>query len=164
MFSSLLRPGSPSTETAARNCGPRQKPWVMLFASATVALVCFLEVPAAQAQRGPHADFHGRDIAHFGPDELRVWRGGVWRHEWHDGRWGWWWTVDGGWYFYPEPIFPYPTYVPPVIIAQPSPPVVTGLPPAQFWYFCDNPRGYYPYVATCSVPWRAVPVTSSQGN
>jgi hypothetical protein len=105
-------------------------------------------------------DFHGRDIGGFGPGELRAWRGGGWRHDWHDGRFGWWWIVGGGWYFYPEPIWPYPTYVAPAYIVQQPPPVVAGVPPAQFWYFCDNPRGYYPNVATCSVPWRSVPVTA----
>jgi hypothetical protein len=68
--------------------------------------------------------------------------------------------VGDGWYFYPEPIWPYPTYVAPAFVAQQPPPVVAGVPPAQFWYFCDNPRGYYPNVATCSVPWRSVPVTA----
>lgn len=40
-------------------------------------------------------------------------------------------------------------------------------PPAQSWYYCDNPRGYYPYVQTCSGGWHQVPAvppdaTSSQ--
>jgi len=24
------------------------------------------------------------------------------------------------------------------------------------WWYCDNPRGYYPQVLECSVPWRIV--------
>jgi hypothetical protein len=31
---------------------------------------------------------------------------------------------------------------------------------AQTWYWCDPARAYYPYVATCSVPWRAVNPTT----
>jgi hypothetical protein len=27
---------------------------------------------------------------------------------------------------------------------------------AQTWYWCDPAGAYYPYVATCPVPWRAV--------
>jgi hypothetical protein len=27
---------------------------------------------------------------------------------------------------------------------------------AQIWYWCDPAGAYYPYVATCPVPWRAV--------
>jgi hypothetical protein len=128
-----------------------------------VAMASGLSVPPAKAFRGPHAgDFHGRDFAHFGPGELHAWRGGLWRHEWHDGRFGWWWVVGGNWYFYPVPIYPYPTYVPPAIVVEPPTPVPAGLPPAQFWYYCDNPRGYYPYVASCLGPWHAVPVTATK--
>jgi hypothetical protein len=130
------------------------------FCIAALAVACALLVPPAQAQRGPQGhDFHGRDFGHFSPGELRGWRNGAWRHEWHDGRYAWWWVTDGYWYFYPVPIYPYPTYVPPAIIMQQAPPVPTGLPPAQFWYFCDNPQGYYPYVASCNTPWREVPAT-----
>lgn len=51
------------------------------------------------------------DVAGFAPGELRAWRGGQWRHTIHAGRHGWWWVVDGGWYSYPAPIYPYPDYV-----------------------------------------------------
>lgn len=113
----------------------------------------------AYGQRGHTPDFHGRDFAHFSPSERTVWRGGRWVHDWHDGRYGWWWLVGGFWYFYPQPIYPYPTYIPPAIVVQQAPPVPTGLPPTQSWYYCDNPQGYYPYVASCNGPWRAVPAT-----
>ena len=119
-----------------------------------------VHVPSAQAQhRG--ADFHGRDFGHFTPFERQAWRGGHWVNGWHDNRFAWWWVTGGGWYFYPAPIYPYPTYVPPAIIVQQPPPVPTGLPPSQFWYFCDNPQGYYPYVAACNGPWREVPAAPS---
>jgi len=31
--------------------------------------------------------------------------------------------------------------------------------PAQvgFWYRCDSPAGYYPYIPACQTPWRIVP-------
>jgi hypothetical protein len=138
--------------------------------AAVLALVCAVASVPAQAQRGPGGggfrggggDFHGRDFGHFAPGELRAWRGGAWQHGWHDGRYAWWWVTGGFWYFYPVPIYPYPTYVPPAVIVQQPPPVPTGLPPAQFWYFCDNPQGYYPYVAACDTPWREVPATPQQ--
>ena len=117
-------------------------------------------VSLAQAQpRGHVPDFHGRDFGHFAPHERTVWEGGHWVHDWHDGRFAWWWSVVPFWYLYPEPIYPYPTYVPPAIVVQQAPPVPTGLPPAQFWYYCDKPSGYYPYVASCNDAWREVPVT-----
>ncbi len=144
---------------------------------------------------GHHHDFHGRDFHHFSAFELELWRGGRWHHDWHDGRFGWWWETDGIWYWYPEPIYPYPTYVapaivveappppppapvviepppppPPVVVEQPPPPPVvvrapppppSGQPPAQFWYYCDEAHAYYPYVASCSGPWRQVPAAST---
>jgi hypothetical protein len=107
-------------------------------------------------------DFYGRDFHHFSPAEREIWRGGHWEHGWHENRFAWWWNTGGGWYFYPAPIYPFPTYVPPAIIVQQPPPMPSGLPPAQSWYFCDNPQGYYPYVVACNGPWREVPVTSQK--
>lgn len=156
----LFRRGRRPVAMRARTAGPPHRTAIV---SALCLALCGLPAAGAKAQRGMHGgDFHGREFGHFGPGELRAWRGGAWRHEWHDGRFAWWWVVGGGWYFYPEPIWPYPTYVPPAIVLQQPPAVVAGVPPAQYWYFCDNPQGYYPNVATCSVPWRAVPVTSPQ--
>lgn len=142
--------------------------------SATVAavMVLALAMSAAQAQPGhgggghgggghrgggPRGGYYGRDFHSFGHAEMNVWRGGAWRHDWHDGRYGWWWFVGGFWYLYPEPIYPYPTYVPPAIVVQQAPPQPTGLPPSQYWYYCQNPQGYYPYVAACDGPWQPVP-------
>jgi hypothetical protein len=127
-----------------------------------LVLACALFPLPAQAQHRGN-DFHGRDFHHFGPRELSVWRRGGWVHDWHDGRYGWWWRTNGFWYFYPQPIYPYPTYVPPAIVVQQPPPVPTGLPPAQQWYYCDNPQGYYPYVASCNGAWREVPTTPPPG-
>ncbi len=135
--------------------------WKHLAAAAFLVAVMALPVSGAQAQPRRHGpDFHGRDFAHFTPRERAVWGRGRWVHGWHDGRYAWWWFVGGFWYFYPAPIYPYPTYVPPAIVMQQAPPVPTGLPPAQYWYYCDNPAGYYPYVASCNGAWRQVPVTS----
>jgi hypothetical protein len=125
-------------------------------------------------------DFHGHDFRHFSPFELELWRRGGWVHDWYGGRYGWWWVADGYWYWYPEPVYPYPTYVPPapppvVVVAPgapppppPPPPAVVVQPPPpppppagqaapQFWYYCDETRAYYPYVSSCNAPWRQVP-------
>lgn len=133
-----------------------------------------IAMSGAQAQQGMHGhnsgshgfqghDFHGRDFGHFDGREREIWSHGRWDRDWHDGRFGWWWMVDGGWYFYPEPIYPYPTYVPPAIVVQQPPPMPTGLPPMQFWYYCDNPQGYYPYVASCGGAWREIPANPPAG-
>ena len=58
-------------------------------------------------------------------------------------------------YAYPPPVVyaPPPVYAAPVVIQQPT----------QYWYYCDNPAGYYPYVPSCPTPWRAVtPQPSAQ--
>jgi len=56
-------------------------------------------------------DFHTYSVAAFSPRELAVWRHGVWRAEWHYGRFGWWYDVGGVWYPYAAPVFPYPQQV-----------------------------------------------------
>jgi TatA/E family protein of Tat protein translocase len=45
-----------------------------------------------------------------------------------------------------------PYEYPPVMI-PPAPPLPT------YWYYCDNPLGYYPYVPQCPGGWRPVPAT-----
>jgi hypothetical protein len=130
----------------------------------------------ALAQR--YRDFHGRDFRRFSYEERRAWSAGRWVHDYHNGRLGWWWVTGGIFYYYPEPIYPYPTYVPEVVVSAPppyppydAPPSYDAAPPygaapaapppqaAASWYYCDNPQGYYPYVQNCSVQWRAVPST-----
>jgi hypothetical protein len=111
---------------------------------------------------GPGYNFRGRDYHHFTPREMTVWRGGRWYHGGRNGRFGWWWQVGGIWYYYAQPVYPYPTYVAPVVYVAPlppapPPPVAVGLPPPTYWYYCDNPAGYYPAVAACSGGWQPVP-------
>ncbi|MDB5408940.1 MAG: hypothetical protein JWL84_3852 [Rhodospirillales bacterium] len=101
-----------------------------------------------------HRDFdHGwrdRDIHRFHDGDFGLWREGRWFHGRHGDRLGWWWIAGGSWYFYPQPIYPYPDpYRPPVVAGPP--------PPAAVYYFCPRPRGYYPYVPACPSGWQAVP-------
>jgi hypothetical protein len=125
--------------------------------------------------RHEHRDFHGRDFHLFTTFELGLWTGGAWFHQWHGDRLGWWWVVDGVWYWYPQPVYPYPTYVAQPIVVQPAPAPVYAAPPpsppplpppgaapAQSWYYCDESGAYYPYVQTCNAPWRQVPAQPAQ--
>jgi hypothetical protein len=57
-------------------------------------------------------------------------------------------------YAYP---YGYPSAYPPVIV--PSAPQISPPPPPPSWYYCDNPKGYYPYVQQCPGGWRQVPAT-----
>jgi hypothetical protein len=95
------------------------------------------------------------------------WRRGRWYHGWHGGTLGWWWIVGPDfWFYYSTPVYPYPVYTPyPSYPAYPAYPPAqdyqtpSGPPPEQYWYYCDNPKGYYPYVGECPTGWRAVPAT-----
>lgn len=110
--------------------------------------------PGGMAARGPRHDFRGHDFSHFSPAERAMWSGGRWHHEFHDGRLGWWWDVGGLWYFYPEPIYPYPGYVADFSWEPPVAEVPAYAP--GYWYFCSASGAYYPYVQTCAVPWTPV--------
>lgn len=73
--------------------------------------------------------------------------------------------------------YPYPYVVPPFPYAFPyaAPPPYYApsadyyAPPAgpgyaaqsSTWYYCDNPRGYYPYVQQCHSGWRTVAAPAS---
>jgi hypothetical protein len=129
-----------------------------------ILLPCLLTAQVFAEERG-HRSEHGRggehargfeggwhgEISRFHEHDLQRWSGGRWRHGKHDGRLGWWWIVGGAWYFYPIPVYPYPDPYQPPLAPLPTPP--------QYWYYCANPAGYYPYVAQCLVNWQRVPAT-----
>ncbi|MFZ9641893.1 MAG: hypothetical protein ACO29L_00430 [Candidatus Methylopumilus sp.] len=94
---------------------------------------------------------------------------------------GFYFGMPGPYYPYPSyayPSYPYPYYAyPPVVIAPAQPtvyveqqpqvieqaPAPQQLSPAEeagnYWYYCSNPDGYYPYVKNCSIAWKKVPAT-----
>lgn len=91
--------------------------------------------------------WHDRDIHRFHDHDFDRWQRGRWVQGRHAGRLGWWWVVGPTWYYYPQPIYPYPDpYVPPAVAPAPN-----------AWYYCPPRRAYYPYVATCPGPWQVVP-------
>jgi hypothetical protein len=49
---------------------------------------------------------------------------------------------------------PYPYYYPPYTDYGPE---SAGASPSQGWYYCSNPRGYYPEVPSCRTQWQYVP-------
>ncbi|NOU01476.1 MAG: hypothetical protein HOO95_07885 [Gallionella sp.] len=106
-------------------------------------------------------------MRYFDRHDLPRWRGGAWRHARHDGRLGWWWVVGGGsWYFYSQPVYPYPDpYIPSVVVTQSEPVestpdiVVAPATASQSWYYCESSQGYYPYTASCPEGWKSVPAT-----
>lgn len=143
------------------------KTFVGRIALASIVLATGLAASAAHADRddwgwrgGWRGDWHG------GPD-WRFHGGGRWYHGDHDGRFGWWWIAGPGlWYFYTQPVYPYPygpyyyDYPSPPVVVVPSQPAEPAPPPAQqYWYYCDSAKAYYPYVSTCPGGWRKVPAT-----
>ena len=78
--------------------------------------------------------------------------------------------------FYGDPFYygypPYYSYPPAVVVAPPQQPPVyieQGQQPESaqvgpdsapqqdnFWYHCDKPEGYYPYIKTCPQGWQKV--------
>jgi hypothetical protein len=112
------------------------------------------------------------------------WYGGQYGWWWVSGGRRYWYERP----LYPYPTYPSRLWYPETVIMQEPPPVVVQQPPAivvqqpppvliqpqaqsapqsvqpqqnsQTWYYCDKPAGYYPYVQTCTVPFRAVPAQS----
>jgi hypothetical protein len=94
------------------------------------------------------------------------------------GHWGWggrgYWGGYGWWgypYWWDYPYYPYyypysypyydPYYYggygePPVPPQGVTPPAESGQQQPSYWYFCQNPEGYYPYVKECPGGWMKV--------
>ena len=130
-------------------------------------LASFLAFNSLTGVAYAHAEHWHGDIRHFHEHDLNLWRGGRWVRGPHSGRTGWWWVADGIWYLYSRPVYPYPSpYIPSTVVVQvPAQPVsvVQALPPpAQTWYYCNNPHGYYPYVSKCPDGWTTVPAVPPQ--
>src|SRR5277367_3236289 len=80
---------------------------LVALASLTIGMTPLL----ASADEHFHHEFHEHDVRLFRGHDLDVWRGGHWHHEWHNGRFGWWWFAGGVWYWYDTPAWPYPNVV-----------------------------------------------------
>lgn len=130
------------------------------------ALTALLAVPVSIdiAQAAPSG--HSGGWSHGGGPH-GSWGGG--RGGWHGGWGGWYGGVylGGPYWPYYDPYFwdlyyypPYPGdyYGYPPDYAPSAPPPSSGqAPPMQSWYFCHDPKGFYPYVQSCKSGWQAVP-------
>jgi hypothetical protein len=67
----------------------------------------------------------------------------------------------GPYYAYPSYPYDYDYVAPPVVLAPPAT-AVTPPPAAEYWYYCQNPSGYYPTVAQCPDGWIQVAPRASQ--
>lgn len=97
--------------------------------------------------RGDHDDFRG--------GFRRGFRGGfffggpLYDPFWYRPGWNFYYPSYGATYY-----SPYPYYYPPYYDTDAAAP---ALPPAQGWYYCSNPPGYYPSVPSCYTEWQYVP-------
>ena len=109
-----------------------------------------------------HQNWHG-NIRHFQHNHSHQWKNGHWHHghhHHHHDRVGWWWIVGPSWFFYPAAVYPYPDpYVPGELVLESQ--NAEGDP--AYWYYCEEPRGYYPYVAECSRTWQRVAAEPDTG-
>lgn len=93
----------------------------------------------------PAYAYHGRHggSGHFSGS---IWIGPVW----------------GPWAGSAYPYY-YPYYSPPPVVVQQAPEEFVQRPDTQsedsgYWYYCQDPKGYYPYVKRCPNGWlRVVP-------
>jgi hypothetical protein len=127
-----------------------------------------------------HPGMGGGHPEHFGVN------GGYGRHPDFDGGWRQHNNTQFGFYFgapFYRPPYPYyrpyyrpylresyyysPGYYPPTVITVPvTPPVYIRQPPpvvrqypSGYWYYCNNPEGYYPYIKECPNGWQQVDPT-----
>lgn len=66
--------------------------------------------------------------------------------------------------YYPGYYYPY--YAPSTVIVAPPAPTTYVQTPAEgsgYWYYCQSPQGYYPYVRSCPGGWMKV-VPDTPGN
>lgn len=119
-------------------------------------------------------DFHVPDVRHLYDYEWKIWRTGRWRHDFFNGRFGWWYEVAGVWYPYAAPAYPCPATVAPLTIEQAAAPAidtgtaspdsddgpVTAFAPLpsvpHVAYHCAKPSGFFPAVTSCDTDWVAL--------
>ena len=115
-------------------------------------LVAAIPPSAADSRSG----WHGGGGHHGGSQ-----RNGWYRAGWHGGFWGPRVYIGGpfwypGPYAYPYPVYPAPVYAPPIVEEPLPPPAYVEPRSAAYWYYCQDPPGYYPYVGTCAGGWQQV--------
>jgi hypothetical protein len=133
-----------------------------------LAFVLFSSLAFAQSRGGGHFGSGGRSGGHFSgvaSSHFSAWHGGWSRG--HGSSWGFRFYAYPGWgwpypsaypYYYSYPYsYPYPYYSPPPVVRQEAP--VYSEPQQEqpyYWYYCENPQGYYPYVKSCPGGWMKV--------
>lgn len=122
-----------------------------------VMMTLFVLVTAVQPSAA-----NGRRAWHGGGGHHGGWQRSGWhRGGWYGGYWGPRVFIGGpfwypGPYAYPYPPYAAPVYQPPVVVEPPPSPAYVEPRSSTYWYYCQDPPGYYPYVASCSGEWQQV--------
>jgi len=151
-----------------------------------VAAVLAIGVTLPQAARAQHSggrhagggshsgggSWHGGSNWHGGGGSWRSGRSGG--SGWHRRSGGWWWAPAavaglyagaalaspysyGYGYPYYGYTYPYASYAYPYGYPNQSMAYAPTAPTVSYWYYCQNPAGYYPYIQQCSTQWQPVP-------
>jgi hypothetical protein len=135
----------------------QRRTWVSLLVAAAVVAGAAVS-PTASAQHWHGGGWHGG----WGPG----WHGGVGVYIGPGWGWGPYWGAYG--WGYPGPYaydysgpyyYPPAAYAPPSYIQQDQAPATEGPQApasAYYWYHCDKPDAYYPYVKECPSGWKKV--------
>ena len=127
------------------------KRFTVVFIAAILS-VGILIAPAISEARGGfgghggHSGFHGRFFFGFGAGFWPGYYGGYYPFYWGTPVVGWPYASYGyGWPYYPSG-------------ATTAPPAYSEPEQQQpyYWYYCQNPQGYYPYVKSCPGGWMTV--------
>src|SRR6185437_1417075 len=100
------------------------KKFFVLLATMAGLAIFFAELPPAEARH---------IVRWYGPSfNYGRWRGGYWYHGAWGPRVGWWWVVGPTWYYYAEPVYPYPPaeVAPVYFVDAGSPPPPTASSPS----------------------------------
>lgn len=115
----------------------------------------------AAAKGASHQGFREHDVRKFSHAELERWRRGRWLQERHDGRYGWWWLVDGAWHFYEQPVYPYPLMVAEVTYVESGELPVMAMSPAPT--IAGPPSSVPPQLPVLSMQAASLPSSYTPG-
>ena len=130
----------------------QNKFWPATALAASLVLGCLASSPAVAERHGHEHGEHG----HWG---VGVVIGPSWGQGWGPG-WGPGWGYGpayGGYYapYYPPAVVTVPAPQPPVYVERDDNGVQNGN-SEYYWYHCDKPDGYYPYIKRCPSGWQRV--------
>jgi hypothetical protein len=133
-----------------------------LACAAALAISIASDVSLARGSAvGYHGGAHGSGIARHGAERPGGSEMKRWHADWHGGalnlylgQWAYpfvWPYAYYGTYPHYDPQPPYASSTTTVYV-EPGPQAVS----AYDWYYCADPRGYYPYVQDCNEAWLSV--------